>query len=277
MRSLHATSRHGHHMQQRARRTTDVIIEDRGEVAAVIRWLEEHGSIDPAVVGRWTLSRLRNEKLGAMAARTFEELRRAIGGCMGRDVGHVSARLFAATFPPAARGIDEIHSQWTSAAFSEFLDRPGARFDVNDDGIHDISRDEIKEKRIVDLAIGELSGMALVRYTNYLALRHRIAQLPIGGELRMHAKRWTQRLDWDEDERVYLAVFLALRPLLEGPEAAFVERSWEELDDRELTAVVRAGLRQQDIMLNRPGRRKRIRDLLGGNVKKPARRRTLEK
>jgi hypothetical protein len=53
-------------------------------------------------------------------------------------------------------------------------------------------------------------------------------------------------------ERIALAIYRTVAPLIEASGSAFVERHWREMSDPELSNFVRAGLTRERLLLKRP-------------------------
>lgn len=85
------------------------------------------------------------------------------------------------------------------------------------------------------------------------------------GHLRDFARRigWSpdQRVEEDED-RVTLAIYRVVEPLVDAEQTAQVERGWEELEsDRDFGQYLKAAFRREEILLQRDTLDRRVRSL----------------
>jgi hypothetical protein len=255
------------------RRKTDIDILDQADLIAIAEWV--HRNVPDHGISQPTLSRLRNGVLPAMSSDTFQRLLDAT--LKGDPAERMVFRLWDAVNPPGAWDLQAGYWLWMMDSWRPFFSRRHGRWSVEANKASKLDENAVREKPfpLPRDPKKPLSGVGAVRWANYLALLHRLDQLHIGKELARRLDQWSKRLDPVERYwRITLAEFQILAPLLQGPESAFVERSWEDLSDAEMTAFVRAGIAQHDVLLNRRDMRSRIREVAAGRVTKPARRRT---
>lgn len=260
------------------RHKNDVIVIDRAELAAVAEWVHGHVNAARHGIPYATMWALRRAKAPTIGRTTFDRLFDAAVTHGPRGLAH---RLDSATVPPAAADVSLAYFDWMENLWREFLERPWDRWQPVDGGIACITDENLQTEKPLDFGpVGNITGMGVVRYENYAALRHRLRACKIGNsnldaEIEKTIANLCKRLDPTEAAlRALLAEFQILRPLLEGPESGCVERSWEEMPDKHLIRFVRAGLAQQKVLLARDGWRKRTREIAAGSVKPAARSRS---
>jgi hypothetical protein len=227
-------------------------IVDRDAMKRVARWAIENRPTswsrlqeqpDTLGVSRSTLDRLRRGLAATVKESTVNRLHRLAYEANRDDI---ALDLVRATMRETeiTVGIQGYHS---------WLMRRAQRL-VCDDGPHwHASRSmlEIVADADVDdppaghfLFGGDLAGIPLRRYHDVRALLAHLNTTPPTKGIFDAFDDWMTERGHDEWRRT-VAYIRVVEPLLEAPESAYVERQWQEFDDRELVRFIRAGFRRE--------------------------------
>jgi len=184
------------------------------------------------------LSKLRAGKLKAITSKTYRRILAALPS-------HQHERFRQAFEVAGGKG--------RKAAYADWLRRSERRLFLS------IGRRHIRTEGGVELERAVSGrGRAGEREGEFVAL-WAIADNRTNGALTAFRRRQVAR-DHDED-RVDLSLWRIMAPLLEAANTGFVERHWRELSTSEFVAFIKAGIRREEIVLNRPGDAQRIQEV----------------
>jgi hypothetical protein len=182
---------------------------------------------------RSTLSRILNGTAPALSESTFNALVRIMARADER------AALYSAVMPPTA--LQLLHAARTSrsAELNAIRFRPTAdRWRAEGNQLLSAKNGASYEGWRASFNPRDLESQLLVAKAK---------------ALNGYAKELTDLCDKREhaDERIELAWYRIVAPLLEYRETGFVERAWWELDDDEFRLFIAAGIQREKILLSR--------------------------
>jgi hypothetical protein len=250
----------------------DAQVLDRAVVARVAQWVAKRR---PGLLSQSTLWRLTAPQHGsAIGPETLTTLEAVL---IEEGEWELFEKLDAALLPPGGVARRRAYERWAKAQLHRFLHRDGSRDDsvaatewIGRLGALSVGESlELSEGTLLGLELGELRGQSLRRWRSFCALIHRVRASEAGPRLRafradfqdLGGRRDPDSLRSPSEglDRFVVALLNILGPLLESPETDFVERQWEDLDDAELCAFVKAGIDRERILLKRPPLRNRLR------------------
>lgn len=243
-----------------------IIVADRGALARLSKRLDDLGVL---AAPQPTIWRLKHRKSGAIDVETHSALEAAIieaGPANGAE--EMFALLHRATLPPFGTTMLRAYASWNETCVREFFHRRAPRFEIRENALVSIGKIDCPPVKEIMVPGGALKGAALARWANLAALRAVVATLPAGAALDQLARELD---DGDEDLlRFQVALLRILGPLLEGPEAGFMEPLWEELDPDDLNRFVKRGVERERLLMRYRGpRRQRVRRALQGEIPRP--------